>query len=100
MTTPYFTTLDQARDHAHKLAAFYRHLCLYVLICGGLSALNFLQTPHYFWAGWVWFGWGIGMASHALRLFTRGPLGQDWIERKASELHNAQQTATHQQDRR
>ena len=40
-----------------------------VVVNGALVAINLLTSPGYFWAGWPMFGWGIGLASHAMAVY-------------------------------
>jgi hypothetical protein len=48
-------TLREFRDHAVAFAT----------VNGGLIALNLATSPHYLWALWPLFSWGIGFVSHA-----------------------------------
>lgn len=41
------------------------HALVYVLVVGGLWALNQDATPDVQWVKWVAWGWGIGLATHA-----------------------------------
>ncbi|MFY9479395.1 MAG: 2TM domain-containing protein [Aquabacterium sp.] len=40
------------------------HAVVYVLVVGGLWALNQDATPDVQWIKWVAWGWGIGLAAH------------------------------------
>lgn len=72
-----------ALAHVRKVRAFYMHLVQYVVICTGLAALNIVTTPGYLWVAWVILGWGLGVASHALRVFDILPfLNADWERRQ------------------
>ncbi len=52
-------TLREFRDHAISFAT----------VNGGLIALNLATSPHYLWALWPLFGWGIGFVSHAAKTY-------------------------------
>ncbi len=43
---------------------FWIHFAVYILAITGMSVLNYLQTPDKYWAAWVAFGWGAGVALH------------------------------------
>jgi len=49
--------------------AFYRHLLRYVIIISLLFVINWLTGPDYIWAKWPALGWGIGILSHARKVF-------------------------------
>jgi len=51
------------RDGA--LREFRDHAVAFATVNGGLIALNLVTDPHYLWALWPLFGWGIGFVSHA-----------------------------------
>jgi hypothetical protein len=50
--------------------AFYRHLMVYVVVNIFLAILNLLRNPDRLWFQWVIFGWGIGLLSHWLNVFS------------------------------
>lgn len=43
------------------------HTMVWLTLCAGLSAMNWLSGPPW-WVAWVWLGWGMLMALHALRV--------------------------------
>ncbi len=47
-----------------ELRGLVAHVSAYVVVCGGLAAVNLLTSPDYLWFLWPVFGWGIGVASH------------------------------------
>jgi hypothetical protein len=52
-----------------------------------LTVINLLTNPGYFWVIWPALGWGIALASHALKTFELIPfLNADW-EKKQVENH-------------
>ncbi len=56
-------------EYVRDLKGFYSHLITYILVIGGLFALNFITSPGHIWAKWAAFGWGIGIISHGLNVF-------------------------------
>ena len=50
--------------------AFYRHLMIYVVVNIFLAILNLTRSPDHLWFPWVIFGWGIGILSHGLNVFS------------------------------
>ncbi len=77
---------QEAFDHVRKLRGFYLHLIQYLLVNAALLALNLLTAPRHLWSLWVIGGWGIGIASHAIRIFWRYPLfGPDWEKREVEK---------------
>ncbi len=76
----------EAREHVRELRGFYGHALAYVFVIGSLALMNFATTPDHWWVQWPAFGWGLGLAIHALTTFTRGRFfGRDWEERRIRE---------------
>ncbi len=78
-------TEEEARKRVRKEKTFYAGLASYVVVISGLAALNVLTSPGYLWFLWAAFGWGIGVASEAVRLFGLPGLG-GWEARRLQEL--------------
>jgi len=75
-----------ALAHVRKVKSFYLHLAQYVVVIAALAVLNLLTSPHYWWVVWPALGWGIGIASHGLRVFDKVPfLNGDWERRQAEK---------------
>jgi len=79
----------------HRLADFYRHLFVYLLVNGALWGVNFWQVsqmpgkvnPWIWWAIWPTVGWGIGVVAHGLSVLPwLGFFSQDWEDRKVKEM--------------
>jgi heme exporter protein D len=52
-------------DSSGKWREFLTHLGIYVIVIGGLGAINFLTDPGgYPWVVWPALGWGVGIAFH------------------------------------
>ncbi|MBN2558850.1 MAG: 2TM domain-containing protein [Clostridia bacterium] len=60
---------------------FYQHLVVYVAVCTFLSVMTLFVWGGKFWPVFVIFGWGIGVASHAVSTF----LGKEWERKKINE---------------
>jgi hypothetical protein len=76
-----------ARMQVYRLRSFYHHLAVYVAVNAGLLLINLLASPAKLWFYWPLLGWGIWVALHGLRTFSRDRwLGAEWEERKVREL--------------
>jgi hypothetical protein len=68
------------------IKGFYIHLGVFVLVLAGLFTINAASGGSW-WVLWVFFGWGIGIAAHALMVFGRTPRAvADWERRKLKQL--------------
>ncbi len=76
---------ERARQRVEELRGFYVHLLIFVLVNAGLFVLDMLSSGGT-WFFWPLFGWGIGLAVHAISVFARGPFGADWEQRKIQQL--------------
>jgi hypothetical protein len=82
------------RIQVSKTAEFYKHLCIYVLVMGGLTALCVAQvglSPKRglwsYWVIWPAMGWGIGLFFHGLSVAPAlGRWGAEWEERRVQEI--------------
>jgi 2TM domain len=83
------------RRRVHRIAKFYRHLMVYVIVIGLLWILNaiiiFSGTQpnkwYSWWAVWPMLGWGIGLFVHGITLLPMwGLFSQEWEDRKVKEL--------------
>ncbi|MEH6535785.1 MAG: histidine kinase [Psychroserpens sp.] len=74
----------RARNHVDELKGFYYSLISYVLVIPFLIFIWYTFTPQTI--QWFWFpmfGWGIGLAIQAFRVFVNeGAFGRDWEQRK------------------
>ncbi|BFM13413.1 2TM domain-containing protein [Simiduia litorea] len=84
--TPSLETDERdALEYVRDLKGFYSNLTTYILVIGFLFFINLTTSPGYIWAWWPAFGWGIGVAIHALNVFEiTNMFGPDW-ERKQVE---------------
>ncbi|CEN46220.1 conserved hypothetical protein [Capnocytophaga canis] len=87
MNTTEQNAYRKAEKRVKKLKKFYHHLATYVVVNAFLIGLNLYQTPNNLWCLWVIFGWGIGLISHAFKVFAPDIfLSKNWEERKIKEL--------------
>ncbi|MDO3387681.1 helix-turn-helix domain-containing protein [Gilvimarinus sp. SDUM040013] len=76
---------QKAIEYVRDVKAFYSNLASYLVIIPFLVFVNLTTSPGYMWVFWPAFGWGIGLALHALNVFEVFNLfGPDW-ERKQVE---------------
>ena len=75
----------EALEYVRDIKAFYSHLIMFAVVIICLAVLNLAVTPGYFWVKWVVFGWGIGVALHALNTFEVINLLSPGWERRAVE---------------
>jgi transcriptional regulator with XRE-family HTH domain len=69
-----------------RLRRFYFHFMQYAIVIISLTAINLIFTPHKLWVLWVAAGWGIGLLSHAFRVFMPNLLlGADWERREVEK---------------
>jgi hypothetical protein len=71
--------------YVKELKGFYSDLISFIVIIPALFILNYVVSPGYIWAWWVLFGWGIGLASHALTVFEVFSIFSPNWERKVIE---------------
>lgn len=62
-------TYDRASRRVVAKVGFYIHLAVYLAVNILLAILNLIYSPQYLWFLWPLFGWGIGIAFHALGVF-------------------------------
>ena len=76
----------RARRRVKAIKGFYIHFSIFLLVVAFLFVVN-AMTPGPWWVQWVLFGWGVGIAAHAVAVFgLAGWLGSDWEERKIREI--------------
>lgn len=83
------------RRRVHRLAEFYRHVFVFVLVIGLFWAVNawfVLQGEmpnkwYSWWAFWPTAGWGIGLITHGLSVLPVWSFfSQDWEDQKVKEM--------------
>ncbi|MHA7057733.1 2TM domain-containing protein [Aquimarina sp. M1] len=75
---------ERAKERVDELKKFYNNLFSYVIIIGFLAGLNYYVNQwSYAWFLWAAFGWGIGLAFHAVKALRINPMfDKDWEERR------------------
>jgi 2TM domain len=88
------------RRRVKRLAEFYRHLAMYMMITSIAWIATFVfmtRLPSSIWRWWVlWptIGWGIGVLAHGLSVLPRcGFFSLDWEEKKVREIMRRDQTS-------
>jgi hypothetical protein len=87
-TETYQEKYVRAKARVEELKAFYNHVLIYVIVNIALAGLNYYNNQWVFpWFLFPLLGWGIGLASHAVKTFRWNPLtSKDWEERKLREI--------------
>ncbi len=72
-----------AVEYVKELKGFYSHLITYFFVVVALLAFNLMTAPTHLWVIWVAFGWGVGVAAHAVNVFeVFNWFGADWEKRQ------------------
>lgn len=77
---------EEAKRRVRRIAEFYQHLAIYVIVNAGLAVLNLLSNPADIWFVYPLIGWGIGLTAHALKVLMADGWSKSWEERKIREL--------------
>ncbi len=76
-----------AEKRASAILGFRYHLIVYLMVNGGLVALNLTTSHHYLWSLWSVLGWGIGLVSHGLSVYGRsGQSYEAMVQREMERL--------------
>ncbi|MDO3693978.1 histidine kinase [Wenyingzhuangia sp. chi5] len=77
----------RARKHVEELKGFYYSLVSYVLVIPFLIFINYKILWGIQWFWFPMFGWGLGLAFQAYRVFvSNGVFGSNWEKRKMEEF--------------
>jgi fatty acid desaturase len=82
-------TYEKARARVDEIKGFYGNLLSYCIVISILAIINFNTSPKYLWFFWPMFGWGFGVAMHALGVFG---IGQNWEDKKIKEIMSKNDT--------
>ena len=86
----------RARNHVEELKGFYYSLISYVLVIPFLIFINYKTYWDFQWFWFPMFGWGIGLAIQAFRVFAgTSVLGQNWEKRKMEEFMREEEKNWH-----
>jgi hypothetical protein len=84
-----FERYQKAKKQVEEIKAFYIHAFWFVLVVSGLLFINLRYSPQQLWFLWTFFGWGIGLLFHAIRVFNLSPfLNKDWEDKKIKQYMN------------
>ncbi|WP_394759619.1 2TM domain-containing protein [Flavobacterium sp.] len=85
-----------AKKQVDEIKGFYENLISFILVNIVLLVINLITSPEYLWFLWSFFGWGIGIAFHAMKVFNYIPfLGKNWEQRKIAEYMQQENTKKH-----
>lgn len=74
-----------AQQRVAELEGFYFHFAAFTVVVAFLTGLNAYTGD--WWVQWVAFGWGIGVAAHAMAVYASRPkFVVAWERRKFREL--------------
>ncbi len=59
----------RAMKYVEGIKEFYGHLLSFIVTITVLTAVNLFVSPEYLWVLWCIFGWGVGLALHAIQVF-------------------------------
>lgn len=78
----------RARERVAETKKFYTSLMSYGVFIALLAGLNYyIDQWEHPWFLWAAFGWGIGLAFHAAKVFNLNPFfGRNWEERKIKQF--------------
>ena len=79
---------EKAAKRVDELKGFYGNLISYCVVIPFLFFINWRTNPDYWWAFWVMFGWGIGIVSHAIKVFG---IGSNWEEKQIRKYMEKQE---------
>ncbi|GAA3621815.1 2TM domain-containing protein [Flavivirga jejuensis] len=86
----------RARNHVEELKGFYYSLVSYCLVIPFLIFINYRTSWEFQWFWFPMFGWGIGLAIQAFRVFVNnGVFGRDWEKRKIEKYMREEDNNTH-----
>ena len=77
------SSFQRAQQRVEEIKSFYTHLIAYVMINPFLIFVNYYTYWDFQWFWFPLFGWGIGLATHALQIYG---FGSQWEERKIRRL--------------
>lgn len=76
----------RALNHVDELKGFYYSLISYFLVIPFLIFINYKTSWNFQWFWFPMFGWGIGIAIQAFKVFVNGgAFGRNWEKRKMEE---------------
>lgn len=80
------SALTRARRKVAALKGLYVHAAIFAVVVLGLVAVDWLSGAGW-WVQWVFIGWGIGVASHAVAVyFDVSERVAEWEDQKVQQL--------------
>lgn len=76
-------SFQRAQERVEEMKNFYTHLIAYLMINPFLILVNYFTYWDFQWFWFPLFGWGLGLAAHALTLYG---FGSQWEEQKIRRL--------------
>ncbi|WP_345277347.1 histidine kinase [Litoribaculum gwangyangense] len=77
----------RARNYVDELKGFYYSLVSYFLVIPFLIFINYKTSWSFQWFWFPMFGWALGLAIQAFRIFVNnGVFGRDWEKRKIEQF--------------
>ena len=78
----------RAKERIAEVKKFYNKVLSYAMFIAFLGALNYYTNRwDYMWFLWAAFGWGIGLAFHAYKVYINdGMFGRNWERKKIEEF--------------
>ncbi|MEC3908296.1 histidine kinase [Tamlana sp. 2201CG12-4] len=84
----------RARNHVEELKGFYYSLVSYFLVIPFLIFINYKTYWSFQWFWFPMFGWGLGLAIQAFRVFfSNKAFGSSWEKRKIEEFMREEEQA-------
>lgn len=85
--TQYSDSYLRARQHVDNLKEFYYNLISYCFVIPFLIFINYKTFWGFQWFWFPLFGWGMGLAFHAYKVYVNdGVLGRAWEKRKIEQF--------------
>jgi len=82
----------RARKRVEEIKEFYYNLLSYCFVIPFLIFINYQTTWNYKWFFYPMFGWGLGLAFHAYKVYVNdGVLGRNWEQRKIEKIMKEEQ---------
>jgi len=83
---------ERARKRVEEIKEFYYNLLLYCFVIPFLIFINYQTTWNYKWFFYPMFGWGLGLAFHAYKVYVNDDvLGRNWEQRKIEKIMEEEQ---------
>ncbi len=88
-TLPANSSYVRARKRVEEVKEFYYGLISYIIVIPFLIFINWWTSWNYQWFWWPMFGWGVGIAFHAYKVYVNdGVLGRSWEEEQIKKYMN------------